>query len=191
MNQGQTRAILEAHFSRLARAVSEGYAEFLRSHVRRGIMRPSTQASAINDEVFAKVVQEFDGVPGFRVVESPKDGLRFLAVGELILLWFKKIDSRRMVRIYPTNHAQSLQAAQTSLFPDRAVLIVGFKTNSERSAISLLSIIKPNGKLKPHWYIDLQLKQPAKMPVSPTQQSKKPRVKVKLGEVQQNLMGEG
>ena len=88
MTEDQARDELAPYFDRLAEAVCAGYQRY-RKYPGRSIHRSSTRANAVNDEIIAKAIEVFDGDQTVRRVEDRRKNLRFLAVGEKILLWFK------------------------------------------------------------------------------------------------------
>ncbi|HWQ56356.1 MAG TPA: hypothetical protein VN442_21900 [Bryobacteraceae bacterium] len=130
-----------------------------RKYPRRTVHRRSTQASNVNDEIFAHVVSAFDGVPDTKPVADQLQHLRFLKIGDGILLWFKKLDRSRKLRVYPTTHAQRMEASgQHRLFPGCVLLVVGYLLSQDEKRVCRVSISKPAGHgAKPAWYIDFDI----------------------------------
>src|ERR1700690_1502735 len=109
ITQDEAGALLEKHYDRIFGAVSSGY-EGYRKYPERAIHRRSTRASIVNDRILAKIIEEFDEVPGTRYVEAKQSNLRFLEVGSRGLLWFKKTDLLHRPQTYPTHHAERIES---------------------------------------------------------------------------------
>lgn len=134
--------------------------ETYRTYPHRSVHRRTTAANVVNDEIWAAVIRTFDGVSGVKVV--PHDQLRFLGIederGEVdILLWFKKVNSRRIPRIYPTTRARRIMSGRNLELFDRAtILVVGYFLNRDLTKVKRVSISEPFTR-KPGWFIDLDL----------------------------------
>ena len=191
ISQDEASELLEKHYDRLCIAVVDAYERY-RKYPHRPLHRRSTRANIVNGEIIARVIEEFDGVPEVKLVELRARGLRFLRVSDRILLWFKKTDRQRKIRIYPTLPATRLEShGQIRLFPGLGVLVVGYLLNRDETKIVRVSIAKMGGHgKKPEWYIDLE---PAENNLIVLQhsesssQSKRPRVTVKKGALQFKL----
>jgi hypothetical protein len=193
MTQDEAHRVLEPHYPRICGAVVEGYRKY-RKYPGRTIHHRRTRATIVNDEILACIIAEFDGVPETKLVEIRAKNLRFLKVGDRVLLWFKKIDRLRRPRVYPTLHAQQLEAGgQLSFFPDCTILVVGYLLNLDETKVVRVSISKPAGLgLRPEWFIDLQSDEDKFTVFRPEQSSQDaaPRVRVivKKGAVQDKLL---
>jgi hypothetical protein len=192
ITQDEASALLEKHLDRLWNAVVDGYERY-RKYPHRPLHRRSTRANIVNDEIIARVIEEFDGVPDTKLVELRIRGLRFLRISDRVLLWFKKTDRQRRIRIYPTLPAQRLEAqGQIRLLPGLSVLVVGYLLNQEETKVTRVTIAKPNGHAKkPEWYFDLEPRESnlttLEAPGS-SEQPIRPRVIVKKGDVQLKLV---
>ena len=187
ISQDEASSLLEKHYDRLCVAVVDGYERY-RKYPHRPIHRRSTRANIVNDEIIARVIEEFDGVPDVKLVELRARGLRFLRISDRVLLWFKKTDRQRKIRIYPTRPAQRLEShGQLRLLPGLDVLVIGYLLNHDETKVIRVSIAKMGGhRQKPEWYIDLE---PAESNVMVLQhsangQTSRPRVIVKRGMAQ-------
>ncbi len=191
ITQDEANSILEKHYDRLCLAVAEGYERY-RKYPHRTLHRRSTRANIVNDEIIARVIEEFDGVPETKLVELRSRGLRFLRIGDRLLLWFKKTDRQRKIRIYPTLPAQRLEeGGQIRLFPGLSVLVVGYLLNHDETKVIRVSVAKSRGhRQKPEWYIDLEPMESNVETLTPSasnSQSHRPRVVIKKGAVQLKL----
>ena len=154
MNQDEASRILERHFSKIARAIVTGYGHY-RRYPAKADHRSTTKANVVSDEIWAEAVREFDGVPGVRPLILRRNQLRFLAVEDRVLLWFKKVDRHRRPRNFPTKQAERMHAGENlSLFPDVEILVIGYLPDREEMRIARISISKPR-KFHPDWFIDL------------------------------------
>lgn len=193
MTQDQAHELLEPHYERLCIAVVNAWRRY-RKYPSRTIHRRSTRATIVNDEIIAAIIAEFHEVGDTKPVEIRKKNLRFLMVGERILLWFKKTDRMRRLRIYPTLHAQHMEkGGQLSFFPNQEILVVGYLLNRDETKVIRVSICKPSGiGMRPEWFIDLEpgdeqsiaVIDPKTKPGAPG----RPRVSVKPGALQGTLI---
>lgn len=191
ISQDEAGSILEKHYDRICFAVADGYDRY-RKYPHRLLHRRSTRANIVNDEVVARVVEEFDGIPETKLIDLRSRGLRLLRVQDRILLWFKKTDRQRRIRIYPTVPAQQLESqGQIRLFPGLNILVVGYLLNRDETRVIRVSISKPKGHgLKPEWYIDLEPRENDNLLLMPSDsgpQPTRPRIVVKKGAVQLGL----
>jgi hypothetical protein len=191
ISQDEADAILEKHYDHLCLAVVDGYERY-RKYPHRPLHRRSTRANIVNDEIIARIIEEFDGVPETKLVDLRSRGLRLLRVEDRILLWFKKTDRQRRIRIYPTLPAQQLESrGQIRLLPGLNILVVGYLLNGDETKVIRVSISKPKGHgLRPEWYIDLEPGENNNLVLMPSDsgpQTNRPRVLVKRGAVQLGL----
>jgi hypothetical protein len=116
-----------------------------------------TRANIVHDLMMDKAINRFDR-PRCRVVERRNQTERFLVLDERVALWFKKLDRSRVPRNYPTEQALKRSKGQLHLFgehEDLELLVVGYALNREQTAVTRVSITKPNGRARPSWFIDL------------------------------------
>ena len=140
ITQDEAGALLEPHYETLCSVVSGGYERY-RKYPHRALHRRSTRANIVNDEIISMAVEEFDSVPEVKLVEIRSRGLRLLRVKDRVLLWFKKMDRNRKIRIYPTDPAVRLESkAQLRLFPGLSVLTVGYLLNHDETKVVRVTI---------------------------------------------------
>ncbi len=167
IEEDEVLSLVQPHFSRLWRCVSEANAAYLVKYPNRTIHRPATRAAITNDEILARVITEFDEVTDCRFDMDRRRNLRFLVINERILLWFKKVTLFRRPSIYLTAHARRvLSGGQLEMFPRKAVVLVGYLLNREETAIQRLSF-SPPFLIKPAWWFDIEdhgMAQAAAMP---------------------------
>jgi hypothetical protein len=155
LTRTQAERRLSKHYNRIGRACVNGYAKY-KDYPRRTVHRKTTKANVVCDEILACVISEFDEVPGTKLIEDKKSGLRVFAIGDDIGLWFKKVDVNRRLRNVPTKQALALQSgAQLELFAKRWIIAVGYLPSDDGKRIRRISIFKP-GRRKPEWFIDLE-----------------------------------
>lgn len=192
MTQDQAHERLKDHYQILCESVVDAYQRY-RKYPRRTIHRRATRAGVVNDEIIAGVIESFHDIPNAYPVEIRRKNLRFLKVGDDVLLWFKKTDRRHRPSIYPTDHAVSLEAGgQISMFPDCTILVVGYLLNRDETKVVRVSIAKPAGRRRlPEWCIDIEPISDAKLKVIPRDKAEGgPRFKivVKKSPVQEELL---
>lgn len=162
MTEDQAHSVLKPYLNRLAAAVVKSFYTYRTRYPHRPIHRRTTVANVMCDEIWAEIVGEFDGDrPMVRPVEQ-KYGLRLLGIqnqrGEIeILLWFKKVNTQRNPRSYPTDRAKNrLSGGSEEMFKKATVLVVGYQLNRDETRIRRVSISRPSLG-KPEWYIDLEI----------------------------------
>jgi hypothetical protein len=188
LTRTQAERRLSKHFNRIGRACVNGLAKY-KDYPRRTVHRKTTKANVVCDEILACVVSEFDEVPGTKLLEDKKSGLRVFAIGEEIGLWFKKIDAKRRIKNIPTKHAQALHAGvQLELFSRRTILVVGYLPSEDGKRVRRISIFKP-GVRRLDWFIDLE--PPAEIQQLPIDRRKRAGLKFIVKQTEQKgLLGE-
>jgi hypothetical protein len=188
LTTAQAERRLSKHYNKIGRACVNGFGKY-KDYPRRTVHRKTTKANVVCDEIIACVISEFDEVPGTRLLEDRRSGLRVFAIGDDIGLWFKKIDVKRRLQNVPTKQALALQSgAQLELFPNRTIIAVGYLPSDDGKRIRLISIFKP-GRRKPEWFIDLE--PPAEIELLPIDRRKDAGLKFIVKRTEQTgLLGE-
>ena len=152
---------VEPHIRSIWDCMSTGYAQY-RTYPDIHLHRRATRANIVNDLVLARIVTDFDEVPGTRFIQKPHQ-LRFLSISERVMLWFKKRDGHKNTANYPTTEAKKRNQGQGSFFNETEIIVAGYHLNDDESAIRRISFSPPNF-VKPHWFVDVQaLAQPLQM----------------------------
>lgn len=198
----QVKTCLGPHFDRLYRCSVGWFDRYQESYPDRPVHDPRTRASIAHDLMVDAARREFDGVGGARFIEIRGKHLTLLDIDEKVIILFKKLDTNRTPRCYPTENSKQLLNGTPDLpeIPPAATLVVvGYVLTYSQTAIKRVSIIKPKGSgARPEWYFDLELSVPSapasSAPASPAT-SEKPeiparRIRPKPGAIQSAFMGE-
>jgi hypothetical protein len=192
ISEDEVYSLVEPHLAKTWECVSNAFHKYKSEYPDQTIHRRATRANLINDLVFAQIVTEFDEQTDCRILEDRKRNLRFLVIGERVMLWFKKVDQRRQPSNYLTSHARRLLSGkQLTIFPQASVILVGYLLNSEESQVRRVSFSPPS-LFRPKWFFDVEAEeQPAAMAMPGPRIVERPttRIRVVRGAKQMPLGG--
>lgn len=121
----QAQPILEPHLEKIRRSITDAidtynteYAHLRHRHSAR------TDANTCRDLIIDNIKREFDDVQGVRW--SEKGGLFLLTIDGLVVLKFKKFNTRLLSSNIPTRQTQLLLSQELPGMPPNGLLHVGY-----------------------------------------------------------------
>jgi hypothetical protein len=158
ITEDQVFGLLSPYFPMFLSCAREAYQHYVADYPDKDVHRPGTRASIVNDVLFKNVVNQFDEIPDCHPVDWRESHLRFLNVSDFttsILLWFKKVDSGRMISNYPTQHSLKMMSGQVSFLPEATVIVAGYMLNRDETEVRGMTFQPPTRGF-PEWYIDIE-----------------------------------
>lgn len=106
MLKKEATLILEPHFQSVVEAISLGWHEYVRFHIKLAYKyRAETRAGIVRDYVVSHAASIFSGVEGVNCFRTGKnDELFFLRINDKLLVQFKKIGKDFLTQNYPTEY---------------------------------------------------------------------------------------